>query len=114
MRFLRGHVYVADLEPVRGSEQGRIRPVVILSNDALNATSPVVTIAPLTAASNVSKSYRSDVLVVAPEAGLSADSLVLLSQIRTIAKSRITSELGALDPATLSLVEDSARFALDL
>ncbi len=114
MTFLRGYIYIADLEPVRGSEQGRTRPVVILSNDAINATSPVVTIAPLTSASNVSRLYRTDVFVAAPEAGLSADSVILLSQIRTIAKSRITKELGVLSAATLSLMEDAARFALDL
>ena len=114
MRFLRGHTYIADLEPVRGSEQGRTRPVVILSNDAINNTSPVVTIAPLTSASNVSKLYRTDAFVAAPEAGLSVDSAILLSQIRTIAKSRIIKELGALSTITLSLMEDAARFALDL
>ncbi len=114
MRFLRGHIYVADLEPVRGSEQGRTRPVIILSNDAINATSPVVIITPLTAASNVSRLYRTDVFIAAPEAGLSVDSVILLSQIRTIAKSRITKELGVLSADTLSLIEDAARFALNL
>ncbi|MBA7667506.1 Endoribonuclease MazF9 [subsurface metagenome] len=114
MKFLRGHIYIADLEPVRGSEQGRTRPVVILSNDAINATSPVVTIVPLTSASNVSTLYRTDVFVAAPEAGLSVDSVILLSQIRTIAKSRITKELGVLSAARLSLMEYAARFALDL
>ena len=114
MRFLRGHVYVADLEPVKGSEQGRTRPVVVLSNDAIHATSSVITIAPLTSASNVSKLYRTDVFVAAPEAGLSVYSVVILSQIRTITKSRITKELGALNAVTLSLIEDATRFALDL
>lgn len=114
MRFLRGHTYIADLEPVRGSEQGRTRPVVILSNDAINNTSPVVTIAPLTSASNVSRLYPTDVFVAAPEAGLSVDSVILLSQIRTIAKSRIIKELGELSEATMALIEKAARFALDL
>ena len=114
MKFLRGHIYIADLEPVRGSEQGRTRPAVVLSNDAINATSPVITIAPLTSASNVPKLYRTDVFVVAPEAGLSVDSVVMLSQIRTITKSRITKELGALSAVTLSLIKDAAQFALDL
>ncbi len=114
MRFLRGHIYIADLEPVRGSEQGRTRPVVILSNDAINATSPVVMIAPLTSASNVPRLYRTDVFVSASEAGLAVDSVVMLSQIRTIAKSRITKELGELSPATMALIEKAARFALDL
>jgi len=114
MRFLRGHIYIADLEPVRGSEQGRTRPVVVLSNNAMNATSPVVTIAPLTTVSNVPRLYRTDVFVSASEAGLSVDSVVMLSQIRTIAKSRITKELGELSPATMALIEKAARFALDL
>ena len=114
MTFLRGHVYIADLEPVRGSEQGRARPVVILSNNAMNATSPVITIAPLTSASNVPRLYRTDVVVAAPEGGLSVDSVVMLSQIRTIAKSRITRELGELNPATMALIEKATRFALDL
>ena len=114
MRFLRGHVYVADLEPVKGSEQGRTRPVVVLSNNVMHATSPVITIAPLTSASNIPRLFRTDVFVAAPEAGLSADSVVMLSQIRTIAKSRITKELGEVSPATMALVEKAARFALDL
>ena len=114
MRFLRGHIYIADLEPVRGSEQGRTRPVVVLSNNAMNATSPVITIAPLTSASNVPRLYRTDVFVSASEAGLAVDSVVMLSQIRTIAKSRITKELGELSPATMALIKKAARFALDL
>ena len=114
MTFLRGHVYVADLEPVRGSEQGRTRPVVVLSNDALNATSPVITIAPLTSASNVPRPYRTDVFVAVPEGGLSVDSVIMLSQIRTIAKNRIARELGELSADTMDLVGDAARFALDL
>ena len=114
MRFLRGHVYVADLEPVKGSEQGRTRPVVVLSNNAMHSTSPVITIAPLTSASNVPRLFRTDVFVSASEAGLSVDSVVMLSQIRTIAKSRITKELGELSPAMMALIEKAARFALDL
>ena len=114
MRFLRGRVYVTDLEPVRGSEQGRTRPVVILSNNAMNAASPVVTIAPLTSSSNVPRLYHTDVLISASEARLSVDSVVMLSQIRTIAKSRITKELGELSAATMVLIEKAARFALDL
>ena len=113
MTFLRGHVYVADLEPVRGSEQGRTRPVLILSNDAMNATSPVVIIAPLTSASNVSRLYRTDVFVSTPEGGLSVDSVVILSQIRTIAKSRMVKELGELSAATMALVRKAACFAMD-
>ncbi len=114
MRFLRGHVYIADLEPVRGSEQGRTRPIVVLSNDAIHATSPVITIAPLTSASNVPRLFPTDVFVAAPEAGLSVDSVVMLSQIRTIAKIRITKELGELSPTTMVLIEKAARFALNL
>ena len=114
MRFLRGHVYVADLEPVRGSEQGRTRPVLVLSTNALNATSPVITIAPLTSASNVARLYRTDVFVAAPEGGLSVDSVIMLSHTRTIAKSRITRELGDLSAATMDLIKEAIRFALDL
>jgi len=114
MRFLRGHVYIADLEPVRGSEQGRTRPVVVLSNNAMHATSPVITVAPLTSASNVPILYRTDVFVAASEAGLSVDSVVMLSQIRTIAKSRIAKELGELNAATMALIEKAVRFALGL
>lgn len=114
MIFLQGHVYFADLEPVVGSEQGRTRPVLILSNDAMNATSPVVTIAPLTSASNAPRLYRTDVFVAAPEGGLSVESVVMLSQIRTIAKSRITKELGELSATTMVLVKRAVSFALDL
>lgn len=115
MKYLRGSVYDADLEPVRVSEQGGVRrPVIIVSRNTINRVSPVVTILPFTDARNISRTYPTDVLVKAPEGGLSADSVAMATQIRTIAKARLSNHRGELSSTSVATIDDAIRLALDL
>lgn len=78
----RGEIYYADLSPVRGSEQGGIRPVVVIQDDIGNRFSPTTIVAAIT--SRIKGPYPFQVLISAAESGLPKDSLVLLNQIRTL------------------------------
>lgn len=87
MEIKRGQIWYADLSPARGSEQGGVRPVVIISNNTGNAVSPVVIVAPITSA--VSKKKLPTQVLIGTESGLKELSMVMCEQIRTIDKSRI-------------------------
>ena len=110
----RGEVYLLRLNPTEGSEQAGTRPAVIVSRDAINRYSPVIVICPLTDASYMHKLYPSDVLVKAPEGGLSKDSVILTGQVRAIAKSRLLKHLGKLQAETMKQVEQALKIALSL
>lgn len=107
----RGDVYRADLDPVQGSEQGGIRPVVIVQNDRGNQSSPTVIVAPLTS-QRKKLSQRTHVEVLPPEGGLKYPSLVLCEQLRTLEKTRLSKYLGSLSPGTLRLVDAALSAAL--
>ncbi len=110
----RGDVYWVRLDPIEGSEQAGTRPAVIVSRDSINRHSPVVIICPLTSADRVTRLYPSDVLVRTPEGGLSTDSVVLTLQVRAVTKTRLTQQLGALEPDTLAQVAQALKITLDL
>lgn len=110
----RGEVYLLRLDPTEGSEQAGTRPAVIVSRDAINRASPVIVICPLTSARHISRLYPSDVLVKAPEAGLTKDSVVLTGQIRAVAKSRLVQQLGQLRPETMRRIEQALKITLQL
>lgn len=105
----RGDIYFADLDPVMGSEQGGVRPVLIIQNDLGNRFSPTVIVLPLTASINKAP-LRTHVPVRPPLGGLKKPSLVLCEQVRTLEKRRLKMKLGTLPPQTLRLV--SSAFAL--
>lgn len=107
----RGDIYRADLDPVLGSEQGGVRPVLIVQNDLGNLTSPTVIIAPLTSRSK-KKTLRTHVTVDPPEGGLSRPSQVLCEQVRTLEKSRLSLYLGRLSADTLRRVDEALEQAL--
>jgi mRNA interferase MazF len=111
--FKRGDVFLASLDPVVGSEQGKTRPVVIIQNDIANQFSPVVIVAAVTKALS-RKDYPTEVFVEAPEGGLKRDSLILLNQVRTIDKQRLISHWGKLQPSTLEKVDEALRISLGL
>jgi mRNA interferase MazF len=113
-QVLRGDVFLADLEPVSGSEQGGTRPVLVVSRDAINRFSPVAVIVPITDASNKRKTYPSHVKVSPPTGGLSKESIVVCEQVRAISKTRLVKALGKFDRATLTSVEAALKIALDL
>ena len=114
----RGDVYLADLDPARGSEAAKRRPVVVVSHDALNRTVAslgrgVVTVVPLT--SNVSVVHPFQVLVPSGAAGLKRASKAQAEQVRAIAAERLGARpVGALDPALLAALDDALRLHLAL
>lgn len=112
--MMRGDVYDARLNPTEGSEQVGVRPVVVVSRDAINQNSPVIVVVPLTDAANLKRTYPSDVLIRQPEGGLTLDSVALTGQVRAIARSRLLRQRGALSPATMEQVSRALRVTLDL
>lgn len=110
----RGDVYWVRLDPTEGSEQAGVRPAVIVSRDSINLSSPVIVVCPVTSAFHVTRFYPSDVLVRAPEAGLSVDSVILTLQVRAVAKARLSRRLGALKPATLQRLNHALGITLNL
>ena len=112
-KHARGDIWVAALDPVVGSEQGKTRPVVIIQNDVANQYSPVVIVAAITTTAT-SKDYPTEVRVLAPEGGLRNDSTVLLNQVRTIDKRRLIEHWGKLDSGTLERVDEALKISLGL
>jgi mRNA interferase MazF len=110
----RGEVYDARLDPVEGSEQRGSRPVVVVSRDAINESSPIVSAAPCTTYREGRRIYPSQVLVKAPEGGLDADSVILGEQVRVLDKKRLLHRRGALTPATMVQLNEALRIAFDL
>ena len=111
---LRGDVFMANLEPVEGSEQGGARPVVVVSRDAINKFSPVVVICSITDAANKKKTYPSHVKVQAGQGGLRLDSIILGEQVRAISKTRLRQQLGKFDRQVMASVDAALKIALDL
>jgi len=113
MEIARGDIFIADLNPVQGSEQGGVRPVVIIQNDRGNRFSPTVICAAMT--SKLSKTdLPTHVWIAAKDSGLKSDSLVLCEQIRTIEKRRLKSRAGRISGMALERVGDALRAALGI
>ena len=109
----RGEIYYADLSPVVGSEQGGLRPVLIVQNDVGNKYSPTVIAAAIT--SQISKAkLPTHIDVFADSYGLAKDSVILLEQIRTIDKKRLKEKMGHLDDALMSRVDDAISVSFGL
>lgn len=109
----RGDIYYADLSPVVGSEQGGIRPVLIVQNDVGNKFSPTVIVSAIT-----SQKYKTDlpthIRVNADECGLSKDSIVLLEQVRTIDKKRLKERMGNLDETDMDRIDKALSVSFGL
>ena len=110
----RGEVYEARLEPVEGSEQGGIRPVIIISRDAINKSSPLVVIVPVTTFTESRRIYPSQIVIKAPAGGLKVDSVVLGEQLRAISKTRLLNYRGILDLDYLQKLNKVLKITLDL
>ena len=113
MIIRRGDIYYADLRPVVGSEQGGIRPVLVVQNDVGNRHSPTVIVAAIT--SKMHKAKLPTHIELPKEYGIEKDSVILLEQVRTIDKSRLREKVCHLDQEILSSVNRSllVSFALD-
>jgi mRNA interferase MazF len=109
----RGDIFYADLSPVIGSEQGGIRPVLIVQNDIGNKYSPTVIAAAITSQINKAK-LPTHIEIGAMEYGLAKDSVILLEQIRTIDKMRIREKIGRLDEELMDRVNDAISVSFGL
>ncbi|MFT8873109.1 MAG: type II toxin-antitoxin system PemK/MazF family toxin [Sporolactobacillus sp.] len=109
----RGDVYFADLSPVVGSEQGGVRPVLIIQNDIGNRFSPTVVVAAITAQIQKAK-LPTHVEIDAKRCGFDRDSVILLEQIRTIDKQRLTDKIAHLDEEMMSRVNKAIQISLSL
>ena len=113
MSIKRGELFWVDLTPSRGSEQSGRRPVLILQNDLGNALAPTTIIAPLTT-KNFTKEYPTNVTLPKGTAGLKSNSTVLLSQIRTIDKTRLEQKIGELSDQDVLRVNRAIEISLGL
>jgi len=113
-KCVRGAVVEVNLDPVVGSEANKIRPCVVIQNDIGNRFSPIVIVAAITGAENVSRRYPVDVPVPKGEGGLTKDSVVQCNQIRSVDEKRVVRTLGQLKPATIAKVGEALRISLAL
>ena len=109
----RGELYYADLSPVIGSEQGGVRPVIVIQNNIGNKYSPTIIVAAITSQINKAK-LPTHIEISANEYGLSKDSVILLEQIRTIDKKRIREKIGCLDNNMMLKVDNGIQISLGL
>lgn len=113
MVIKRGDIYYADLSPVVGSEQGGVRPVLIVQNDVGNKFSPTVIAAAITSQQGKSN-LPTHIEVDARECGLAKDSIVLLEQVRTIDKRRLKEKMGSLPNTDMSKVNQAISISMGL
>ena len=113
MTVRRGDIFYADLSPVVGSEQGGVRPVVIVQNDVGNRHSPTVIAAAITSRTEKTK-LPTHIDVTADRFGLSKDSVILLEQVRTIDKKRLKEKMGHLEDETMEKVNSAISVSFGL
>lgn len=113
MNIRRGDIYYADLSPVVGSEQGGVRPVLIVQNDVGNRFSPTVIAAAITSQRSKAN-LPTHIMLNSHNTGLSKDSVVLLEQVRTIDKHRLKEHMGRLDNTSMSQVDQALSISFGL
>lgn len=113
MSIRRGEIYYADLSPVVGSEQGGVRPVLIVQNDVGNKFSPTVIAAAITSQRD-KNNLPTHIEVDARNCGLTRDSVVLLEQVRTIDKRRLKERMGSLDTDDMGKVNQALSVSFGL
>ncbi len=113
MSVKRGEIYYADLSPVVGSEQGGIRPVLIVQNDVGNKYSPTVIAAAITSQREKTK-LPTHIEISAKNCGLTKNSIVLLEQIRTLDKRRLKEKMGSLDDSSMYRINSALSVSFGL
>lgn len=113
MLVKRGEIYYADLSPVVGSEQGGMRPVLIVQNDVGNRHSPTVIAAAITSHKDKSR-LPTHISINADRCGLAKDSIVLLEQVRTLDKQRLKERMGELDEGAMNKVDNALSVSFGL
>ena len=101
METKRGDILLVNFEPAKGSEQGKIRPAIVVQSDLLNKYSTLTIVAPVTS-KIYDKEYPTNVFITKEDSGLEKDSTILLNQIRTVDKRRIIKKLSTLDKYSMS------------
>jgi len=115
MNISRWEVWLANLDPVIGSEQGKTRPVLVISATALNRILPVVNVLPITSRKPNRRIYPNETLISANTAGLISESIVLCFQIRTLDKQRLTKRFGLINDTKLqNEILDALKFQLEI
>jgi mRNA interferase MazF len=115
MAIRRGDIYFVNLNPVKGREQSGSRPVLVLSNDAVNQLPLVVTVVVGTKGANVSRDYITNVRVPASDSGLTLETVFLCFQLRSLDPARFpTAPAGRLSGSTLRTIEERVRYCLEL
>ncbi len=112
MDIKRGELYYANLSPVVGSEQGGLRPVLVVQNDVGNKYSPTVIVAAITSKLSKAKLPTHIEISGTTYTGLTKDSVILLEQLRTIDKMRLQQRIGVLDNNTMSKVDRAMLLSL--
>ena len=113
MSVRRGDIYYADLSPVVGSEQGGLRPVLIIQNDVGNRYSPTVIAAAITSRMGKTR-LPTHIDIYADKAGLAKDSVILLEQVRTLDKRRLKEKMGHLDDEMMGMVNSALAVSFGL
>jgi mRNA interferase MazF len=107
----RGEVYLVSFDPALGTEIQKTRPALILQNDIANRHSPITIVAAITSQFD-EPLYPTEVLITPPEGGLTAPSVVLLNQIRSIDRRRLVRRLGTVAPSTMERVNRAIQLSL--
>ena len=108
-------IFLADLNPPRGSEQAGKRPVLVISSESYNLAMPVLTVLPLTSKKQGRKIYPNEVLLPAGTGGLNTESIVMAHQIRTISKQRLNERIGSIQNSDLQkMIFDALSIHLEL
>ncbi|MBQ6337122.1 MAG: type II toxin-antitoxin system PemK/MazF family toxin [Ruminococcus sp.] len=113
MNVKRGDIYYADLSPVVGSEQGGVRPVLIIQNDVGNRYSPTVIAAAITSKQSKNK-LPTHIPIEAGDCGLQRDSVVLLEQVRTLDKRRLKEKMGSVDVQSMKAINQALSVSFGL
>lgn len=116
MFISRGDIVSVDLEPIIGSETGKIRPCLVIQNDVINEYAPTTIIVVITSKRRLEnkKKYRTHVWIDKGESNLTLDSIVQCEQIRTIDKRRIKNKIGHLDDNFMEKVEEAVKIVLSM
>jgi len=112
-RIRRGDIIIVNFEPIKGSEQGGIRPALVIQNDIYNQYSPVTIVASITSR-KFTKDFPTNVFISKEDSKLKRDSTILLNQIRTIDKSRIKKVISRLNPYLMFQVDLAIKTSLAL
>ncbi len=108
-------IFIADLNPVQGSEQKGTRPVIVVSDEDFNRLMPVVTILPITSLKKGRRVYPNEVLLKQGIGGLAQDSIILAHQIRTVSKNRLRDSIGFINNNSMhDEINDALRVHLNL